>query len=71
MNERIAGMKVTFMKLDAATGRLDPQKSFESKWYGTKGEGDPVRLGGDGHIVVGLHGSHENAARAIGLVLLP
>jgi hypothetical protein len=70
-NERIAGLQIIFMKFDPATGTLDPQKRLETKWYGTKGEGEPTVLGGDGHVVVGLHGSHENAARAIGLVMMP
>ena len=71
MNERVAGLQIIFMKLDSATGRLDPEKYLETKWYGTKGAGEPIRLGGDGRIVIGVHGSHENAARSLGLVLLP
>ena len=70
-HDRMQGLQMIFMKLDPATGRLDPKSFYETKWYGTKGEGEPVKLGGDGRLVIGVHGAYGNAAPVIGLVMMP
>jgi hypothetical protein len=67
-HDRIGGMQIIFMKIDSATGKLDPQSKYESKWFGTKGEGDPKQLGGDGRLVIGVHGATGADADTIGLV---
>ena len=48
----IDGMSVTFMKI--ADGKLDPKDAYESEWIGGKGGGGPVKIGGDGTLVVGI-----------------
>src|SRR5262249_38466807 len=51
--ERVDGLKFIFMRL---TGdRLDAKDSYHSEWFGGTGGGESV-LGGDGKLVVGLHG---------------
>ena len=70
-HDRIAGLQLIFMKLDAATGRLDPKSRFETKWFGSKGDGEPTQLGGDGRLVVGVHGARGADADSIGLVQMP
>jgi hypothetical protein len=70
-HDRIGGLQIVFMKLDPTTGKLDPQSSYTSPWYGTQGEGAPIRLGGDGRLVIGVHGASGSDADTIGLVQMP
>jgi hypothetical protein len=69
--DRIAGFQIIFMKIDPATGKLDTQSKYESKWFGTKGDGDPKQLAGDGRLVIGVHGATGADADTIGLVQMP
>ncbi len=48
----VDGLSITFMKL--TDGKLDPKDSYESQWVGGMGGGGPVRVGGDGSLVVGV-----------------
>jgi hypothetical protein len=70
-HDRIGAFQVVFMKLNPATGTLDPATAYASKWYGKQIDGDPVKLGGDGKLVVGVHGAKGADTDTIGLVQLP
>ena len=66
----VDGLSVTFMKV--VIGRLDPTDAYESNWIGGKGGNGPVRLGGDGSLVVGLIGkSNGKNMTGMGLLLRP
>jgi S1-C subfamily serine protease len=61
------GMSVTFMKL--GDGQLDPKDAYESAWIGGAGGGGPVRVGGDGSLVVGLLvKQNEKDVAGVGLI---
>ena len=70
---RIQGLQIVFMKIDTRTGRLDPNPTdtYRSKWFGTRGRGKPVELGGDGRLVIGVFGRSGADADSIGLVQMP
>jgi hypothetical protein len=70
-HDRVGGLQLVFMKIDTATGKLDPQSSYTSPWYGTQGEGEPIRLGCDGKLVIGVHGASGADVDTIGLVQMP
>jgi len=63
----VDGLSVTFMKVTG--GKLDPNDSYESEWVGGYGGGGPVKLAGDGSLVIGIVGK-ANAQNATGLGLL-
>jgi S1-C subfamily serine protease len=61
------GIGVTFMKL--ADGKLNKDDSYESEWIGGQGGGQPVRIGGDGSLVIGLRGkSRGDTLSGVGLM---
>jgi hypothetical protein len=61
------GLSVTFMKV--VDGKLGPKDAYESEWVGGKGGGGPVKIGGDGTLVIGLIGKAK-ADNVSGLGLL-
>jgi hypothetical protein len=64
----VDGLSVTFMKL--TDGKLDPKDAYESEWVGGKGGGAPVKLGGDGTLVIGLKGkANDKDATGLGVLL--
>jgi hypothetical protein len=73
--ERLMGLQIVFMKIDPGTGKLDTsaQGSYTSKWFGSEGKRKdaPVRVGGDGYLMIGVHGRSGNDADSIGLVMVP
>ena len=72
-NDRIAGIQVVFMKIIPLTGKLDPRVEcrYASPWHGTQGDGPATVLGGDGRMVIGVHGGMGADADTIGLVMMP
>jgi hypothetical protein len=70
----VDGLEITFMQLDGEM--LNPDKSYTSDWYGSKGQGEPKKLGGDGSLVVGIFGktaglrADQHQLRGLGLILL-
>jgi hypothetical protein len=70
-HDRLAGLQVVFMKIDAAAGKLDANATYTSNWFGTQGPTAPTQLGGDGRLVVGVHGARGADADTIGLVMMP
>ena len=64
----VDGLSVTFMKV--VNGRLDPTDAYESNWIGGKGGNQPVRLGGDGRLVVGMIGKSNTKKDMTGMGLL-
>ena len=65
----IDGVSVTFMK--DAQGRLDPNDAYESNWIGGMGGIQPVRLSGEGSLVIGLIGrANKKDITGLGLLLL-
>lgn len=69
-HDRISGFQLVFMKLDAASGKLDPATAYNSPWYGTEPT-EWIQYGGDGRIVIGVHGAHGTEAETIGLAQAP
>ena len=72
-NDRIAALQVVFMKINPLTGKLDPraESRYLSPWCGTQGDGPATKLGGDGRMVIGIHGAFGVDAPPIGLVMMP
>ncbi len=70
---RIQGIQVTFMKLNPATGKLDPATTtaYKSTWYGSRPRGKTRELGGDGRLVVGIFGKTGADCDTIGLIQTP
>jgi S1-C subfamily serine protease len=63
----VDGFSMTFMRV--VDGRLDPRDSYESPWLGGPGGGGPVKIGGDGTLVVGLIGKAKaDALTGLGLL---
>ena len=53
----VQGLSVTFMKLER--GRLNPNRSYDSDWFGGGGGDASTRVGGSGEVAVGLFGSQN------------
>jgi hypothetical protein len=66
----VQGVQVVFMRL-AEGGRLDPSDTYTSSWLGTQSDSEPISLGGDGSIVLGIHGRKAAILDAVGLVQQP
>ena len=64
----VDGLSVTFMKV--VNGRLDPADAYESDWIGGRGGNQPIRLGGDGTLVVGMIGKSNTKKDMTGMGLL-
>jgi len=62
--DRVDGFKITFMRVEEA--RLDPADAYESPWTG--GKRGEMRLGGSGHLIIGIHGRCGADLDAIGLI---
>ncbi len=50
----VDGLEVTFMRVEGDA--LNPDDSYKSEWYGSKGLGKGKDLGGDGSLVIGIFG---------------
>jgi hypothetical protein len=71
---RIGGMQLTFMKIDARTGKFDPNpvNAYKSKWFGSRPSRVKAKeLGGDGRFVIGIYGKTGADADTIGLLQMP
>lgn len=66
----VQGVQVVYMRL-TSNGRLDAGDSYTSEWLGTQSDSEPIALGGDGSIVLGIHGRRAAIVDAVGLVLQP
>lgn len=66
----VDSMIITFMKV--ADAKLDPSDSYESEKIGGPGGFAPMKLGGDGSLVVGIVSkSNSELATGLGLLLGP
>ncbi len=68
----VDGFYITYMKVDG--NHLDPNDSYNSKWFGGPGGHGPTDIGGDGRLVTGIHGRLNNDKKdmvAIGLTFGP
>lgn len=68
----VDGLSITFMRLDGDT--LQPDDSYKSAWYGSKGQREGKKLGGDGELVIGIFGRtsglrlKDHELRGLGLI---
>jgi hypothetical protein len=68
----VDGFYITYMKVDG--NHLDPNDSYNSKWFGGPGGNGPTDISGNGRLVVGIHGRFNNNKKdivAIGLIFGP
>ena len=68
---RVDDFSINFLAIDgqALNPRADHRRSNE-KWYGGRGGGAEVLLGGDGKPVVGIHAGHSEQLESLGLIQL-
>ena len=64
----VNAVQLVFLKL-TPDGRLDPGDSSTSDWIGDPGEGEPIRLGGDGRRVIGIHCRQGAILNGLALVM--
>jgi hypothetical protein len=64
---KINAIQVIFMK-KKANGRLDPNDTYTSEWFGTETGGGPVVLEGKGYPVIGIQGGYQEDVNGIQLV---
>lgn len=63
---RLDGFRVIFMRKNGDV--LDPNDRYESRWVGGRGGGPEKPIGGDGKLVIGVHGRCGLDLDAIGLI---
>lgn len=70
---RIGGIQAVFMKINAASGKLDtsPANSYKSTWFGSRPRGKAKVLGGKGSAIIGVFGKTGADADTIGLYEMP
>lgn len=64
----VNAVQLVFLKL-TPDGRLDPGDTSTSDWIGNPGDGEPIRLGGDGRRVIGIHCRQGAILNALALVM--
>ncbi len=62
----VKGFKIVFMRI--GNGQLEPNDSYESRWFGGQGSGPEIIIAGDAKPVIGVHGRSESHLNAIGLI---
>ena len=68
----VDGLSITFLRLDGDT--LQPDDSYKSAWYGSKGQREGKKLGGDGALIIGIFGRtsglrlKDHELRGLGLI---
>jgi Leucine-rich repeat (LRR) protein len=65
-SDRPVGLRLVFMR-ETETG-LDPQDSYQSRWFGLHSSSPELKLGGDGRRIVGLHGHTAKTLNSLGCV---
>lgn len=61
------GVQLVFMRVRG--DRLDPTDSYESPWLGDSKGGGAATIGGEGRLVLGLHGRVDKELKKLGLVI--
>lgn len=65
--ERISGFSAIYYKIEGKT--LNTKNSQESYWRGGKGGNGPKTLGGDGKLVLAVHGNSGERLDSLGLAM--
>ncbi|HZZ73983.1 MAG TPA: hypothetical protein VFE24_17145 [Pirellulales bacterium] len=64
---RLDGLSATFMRRRGS--QLDRTDAYESRWLGGRGGSVHTKLGGSGHLVLGVHGRGGDDLDAFGIMI--
>lgn len=67
VNKFVDAIQLIFLKIKP-DGSLDPTQSYTSDWMGSADKGKTIKLGGDGHRILGINCRHAAILDGVALV---